>query len=303
MIESELRFGNESIDLGSKKFDFLPQEEREALIFPVFKAFLTDLVKNNTFYREWYVREGVDLESIETLSDITKLPLLTPRVVRSIDPLELLPDRYATHIRQEGTVEELGITDPIAQDFSSSGSTGRPKVTYYTEQDWALGPTLYKQAMADIPFEERNRLYCLFNPGHIGGPAYRDMVLAEGGTFVAKHFTITNPEDVIRDLMTNPRGPFNALAIPPRPPRQTRVAKGTTLYHLIEAEGRLGTNYLGENIRTIIVNGAPIRYPDDALDLVRIMHDKNEAAGVDFRTKFSDQGGSAETLYNFASHE
>lgn len=295
-------FGSASLAIGDDQLDFLPATDREQRVLAVLRNYLLHLVESTAFYRTLY--QGLDIaRDIQSAEDLRAVPLLTPARLRAASPLDLLPDSLALAIRTGSTRPASASDDPVVESFASSGSTGRPKITYYTKRDWELNSALYAYVMGHIPWNHRNRVFCLFNPGHIGGAAYKRMVQDDGGLLVSKHFASLSAEQALRDLLNRPEGPFNALAVPPRPPRSTKVQKGTTLLDLLEAEARLGVNYIGENVRTIIVNGAPIRHRDDPLNIVELVHRKNEAAGVPFRATFSDQGGSAETLYNFASRE
>ncbi|WP_292463966.1 phenylacetate--CoA ligase [Methanolobus sp.] len=88
------------------------------------KDLLQRVMQGSPFYQEKFRREGIDIGQINTLQDITKLPLTTKEELRDAYPLGLqaVPD------------------EKIVRIHSSSGTTGSPVIIPYTKNDvevWA----------------------------------------------------------------------------------------------------------------------------------------------------------------------
>ncbi|WP_135612007.1 phenylacetate--CoA ligase family protein [Methanococcoides sp. AM1] len=88
------------------------------------KQLLKRVVSGSSFYQKKFERAGIDIDSIKTLEDITKLPFTTKEELRDAYPLGLqaVPD------------------EDIIRIHSSSGTTGSPVIIPYTQGDvdvWA----------------------------------------------------------------------------------------------------------------------------------------------------------------------
>jgi phenylacetate-CoA ligase len=88
------------------------------------KDLLQRVMQGSPFYQEKFLRDGIDIGQINTLQDITKLPLTTKEELRDAYPLGLqaVPD------------------EKIVRIHSSSGTTGSPVIIPYTKNDvkvWA----------------------------------------------------------------------------------------------------------------------------------------------------------------------
>jgi phenylacetate-CoA ligase len=81
-------------------------------------------MQGSPFYQEKFRREGIDIGQINTLQDITKLPLTTKEELRDAYPLGL----------------QAVSDERIVRIHSSSGTTGSPVIIPYTKNDvevWA----------------------------------------------------------------------------------------------------------------------------------------------------------------------
>jgi phenylacetate-CoA ligase len=88
------------------------------------KDFLQRVMQGSPFYQEKFRREGIDIGQINTLQDVTKLPLTTKEELREAYPLGL----------------QAVSDEKIVRIHSSSGTTGSPVIIPYTKNDvevWA----------------------------------------------------------------------------------------------------------------------------------------------------------------------
>jgi phenylacetate-CoA ligase len=98
----------------------ISEEERTVKL----KHLLQRVMQGSPFYQEKFRMEGIDIGQINTLQDITKLPLTTKEELRDAYPLGL----------------QAVSDEKIVRIHSSSGTTGSPVIIPYTKNDvevWA----------------------------------------------------------------------------------------------------------------------------------------------------------------------
>jgi phenylacetate-CoA ligase len=311
VVATRLPYGECCLDHDQLAWETMDIARRESHLINTCQKFIQDSVIAVGAYEKLYLEqlklskyehfERWLYEEIRSTHDLSKLPALTPFALKSVgSPNNLLPTHYLSAL-SNGNCREL--KDPLIKRFTSSGSTGKPKVTYYSLVDWLAALDLIQRSIQWINTESPRRVFSTFNQGHIGGPVYQESFTANGAVFVSRHFTKIDATSVLDELMSAPEGPFNILAIPPRPPQQSKTGKGVTLLDLLIAEGKVGSNYLGQNIEAVISNGAPLRYENDDVDLIACLNERRRIARNSNPAMIIDQGGSAETLFNFCSCE
>jgi len=108
----------------NKKIETMPLDELKNLQLKNLRHLITWIYSNNRFYRERLSQAGVQPDSIKTLEDIRKIPLLNKSDLRQYYPFGL-------------TCVSL---EKIIAMHASSGTTGKPVVGVYTHKDmdiWA----------------------------------------------------------------------------------------------------------------------------------------------------------------------
>lgn len=104
--------------------------------------------ENSPYYNQLFKEEGIDLDDIQTVEDLRKIPVTTSEDIRENQPLNF----------KKGEIKITGESNPfIAIDqedirlyFMSSGSTGAPKIFTKTEDDISkaieVGKRSYRRA-------------------------------------------------------------------------------------------------------------------------------------------------------------
>jgi phenylacetate-CoA ligase len=97
----------------------MPREELEQLQLERLQATLNRAYKNVTCYRSKFNEQGIVLEDITSLADLSKLPFTTKEDLRVNYPYGM----FAVPLRE------------VVRIHSSSGTTGKPTVVGYTKND------------------------------------------------------------------------------------------------------------------------------------------------------------------------
>ena len=97
----------------------MPREELEQLQLERLQATLNRAYKNVTCYRSKFNEQGIVLEDVTSLSDLSKLPFTTKEDLRVNYPYGM----FAVPLRE------------VVRIHSSSGTTGKPTVVGYTKND------------------------------------------------------------------------------------------------------------------------------------------------------------------------
>ncbi len=116
---------------GQKRAPFLPRPRLEALRDTRVRRIVAHAAGSVPYYRELFAREGIDPRAIRGASDLERLPLLDPEIVRR-EPTRFL----STSARAKG-----------ALGFLTSGRSGRPLEVHHDR----------RSLLANIAFGERER--------------------------------------------------------------------------------------------------------------------------------------------------
>ena len=103
----------------NSKYETMPRGELEKLQLERLKSQLARVYEKVPFYRHAFQQQGVTPDSINSLADLSKLPLTTKQDFRDNYPLGLL----AVPMEQ------------VCRVHASSGTTGKPVVAPYTAND------------------------------------------------------------------------------------------------------------------------------------------------------------------------
>ena len=98
---------------------FLPKKEIMEIKNRRFRAIVKYVYQNCPFYRQKFKEHNVDIDSIKTTEDITKLPLTTKQDLRNAYPLKMCCVN----------------TEKIVRIQMSGGTTGQPVIIPYTRKD------------------------------------------------------------------------------------------------------------------------------------------------------------------------
>ena len=98
---------------------FLPKKEIEEIKNKRFRAVVKYVYQNCPFYRQKFKECNIDIESIKTIEDLTKLPLTTKQDLRNAYPLKMC----------------CVSREKIVRIQMSGGTTGQPVIIPYTRND------------------------------------------------------------------------------------------------------------------------------------------------------------------------
>lgn len=93
------------------------------------------------FYRRWYSEHGVNINQIQNISDLKKLPVLTKELVRE-NQQDMISNRY----RKKDLLKNL-----------TSGTTGTPLTIYKTKESLALQWAIWWRHKARFGLNRKNR--------------------------------------------------------------------------------------------------------------------------------------------------
>lgn len=285
----QLEFGRIAIDSSDRALD---REPLGSGFLAFLRAYVADTYHTCSFHRRRMQRAQVSPDDIASFDDLRRIPLLTSDDVAGASELDLLPDDYRAASQGAG----LGgspVGRRLAKKFNTTGSTGAPKVSYYTVTDWEVTLAVGARMLAHIPWGLRTRGFNCFNAGHVGGKFFEDSQTRSGAFIENRHFSLTTPEEVLRQLYRGypDAGGFNAMFLPPCLPPGLAVKKGVNLADLLEVDV---DNYIGDKIRCIVTGGAPRDLAEPGqLGVVERVWESNALAGAE-RARFFDMYGSAE---------
>jgi len=297
-----LEFETQRLDVLDTRLDHEPLGEQ---YLAVLRAFVNETVRENAFYRARFDRAKIDPATLTSFDEFQRIPLLGPGEVSALDELALVPERYASRMRDN--LRALPPAERFAKKFCTSGSTGNPKISFYTVADWDDTLDTHLRLLQHVPEQAYHRLLNFFHPGHFGGKVFEDFPNRSGFHAECVHFA-NDRAKTLRQFYrgTQVLGGFTAIAIPPRTPAGTtsKGGAGITLEELLELDTE---NFIGRNIRLIVTSGAPRDLESQAL--LEQVWEVNELAKSP-RTRFVDIYGfseiagpaAAECEYNDGAH-
>jgi phenylacetate-CoA ligase len=141
--------------LGNPNIDRINPDTRNTWLVDAFRRQLWYARNNVPYWNDRLSNAKVDETNIESLSDLSNIPVLTKEEIRSALPLELLP---------RSNVSKLSI------NRWTSGTTGKPTVSFWTDSDWAgvvasVARALRRQSPIQSPVA-----FNAFSQGHVTGP-------------------------------------------------------------------------------------------------------------------------------------
>ncbi len=121
-----------------EKLQYVPREEMRLVQLTYLKKLLEHAYSHTKFYKEYYDQHGVNISQINSVADLSKLPILTKEHVKE-------------HCR-----ELLANTNPVGKyiHITSSGSTGQPKHLYLDRNSygWRMASTFLAWKYAGFKF-------------------------------------------------------------------------------------------------------------------------------------------------------
>ncbi len=103
----------------AEKYVFMKRDEIEELKLKRLRGVLRYVYENSPFYRRVFKERGIDIDSIKSIEDLSKLPLTTKQDLRNAYPLKM---------------SCVG-KDRIVRIQMSGGTTGMPVIIPYTRRD------------------------------------------------------------------------------------------------------------------------------------------------------------------------
>lgn len=158
MLNNRSRYGREYWEYRNflMEFDKLPLEKQLEYQMKELKDFLHYAEKNSKFYRELY--NEIDLESIKSINDLAKLPIVDKEMLRS-------------HINEVMTISRKG-----AVEGHTGGTTGKSLIVRSTVKDAMRRMAMLDHFKARVGFEHRKMKRATFNGKHIVPPKQKKKV-------------------------------------------------------------------------------------------------------------------------------
>jgi phenylacetate-coenzyme A ligase PaaK-like adenylate-forming protein len=290
-----IEFGSSSFDLFDKNLDRAPTSAGQVAVM---RAFLDETFERCRYHRQRWTKQRFKTGAIESLADVSALPVLSPDDVRALPPFALLPDEYQAAVAR-GDLSSLPLHRRLAKHFSTSGTTGAGKSSYYTFDDWTANLAMCWRAFSAAPRGSLQRSYGGFHQGHFGGKVLEDTFARFGAPIQSRHFSVLTPQDALTQIYSGfeTEGGFTALVVPPGTSAALKVQKGVTLHDLLNLDDR---NYIGRQIRFILTAGGARDLPE--LNLRQRVWDANSLAGQP-RTAFIDCYAASEVGFIAAECE
>jgi phenylacetate-CoA ligase len=200
--------------LGDSIFDSIAPDARNKWLVGAVRSQISFMRDKVPFWRERLEDAGADERKIESLADLSLVPILTKEEFRAITPTQLVPEESLLRLR-------------ICR--WTSGTTGRPTVNFWTETDWAAlvastARILRRQAPMEAPFA-----FNAFSQGHVTGPLYNGALRRLGAVVYDRS---PHPEEVFSTLAQADLFDFNTLVLPGR----TARGKGVGLVNVLDED-------------------------------------------------------------------
>ena len=141
--------------LGDPALDCIDPELRCAGLVDAFRRQVSYARRNVPFWEQGFSKAKVDESKIESLSDVSRVPILTKERFRQIAPLELIPRENLSRL----TINRW-----------TSGTTGTPTVSCWTDTDWAGVVASVARAIGRQSPLPRPVVFNAFSQGHVTGP-------------------------------------------------------------------------------------------------------------------------------------
>lgn len=211
--------------------DFMDQKERQKLLTILFRNQVAFMKQQVPYYAHHY--KNVDPKKIQSFDDCLTIPTLMKDDIRNLaSPYDLLP----TSIRSDFSKVYLY--------RGTGGTTGEPTSMFFSYNDWQAILGGMSRSLQELK-KLKKQIICFngYNQGHISGPIFDDTIRKIGDMPIARHFG-SDDERAIRQMV---RHKCNMIIAPP-----ISTHKGGSVENLLEADAKLGTNYInGKNIDCI----------------------------------------------------
>lgn len=131
--------------LGRKSLDVVTRAEFDEYQLHQFRSQMRYVEKNSPFYKDRFIEAGVRPEDIQTLADLTKVPMTTPEEMAE-EPL------YFLAVSQTKT----------ERSFTTTGTTGVRKRVFYTRNDLIAKIDIVASALRDVGMRGGDSLHIMF---------------------------------------------------------------------------------------------------------------------------------------------
>lgn len=203
--------------LDDPALDRMAPDAREAFLLEALRRQIAFMRTAVAFWRERFTRFGVDESKIETMADLTHIPVLAKEEFRLVRPASLLPDEPSSD---------------LLMCRWTSGTSGRPTVNFWSESDWAAlvastSRMLVRQAPMKTPV-----VFNGYRQSHMTGPLYHAALRRLGAVVYDRSH---HPEDLFSTAAQMELFDFNTLVLP----AHTKRGKGIGLVELLAGGSEL----------------------------------------------------------------
>ena len=182
--------------LDDPALDIVASTVRDALLLEALRRQIAFMRAKVPFWRERLGTVGVDEDSIETIADLARFPILSKEELRVIRPAALLPDER--------------LPDMTVCRWTS-GTSGRPTVNFWSETDWAAlvastARMLVRQAPTKSP-----TVFNGYSHAHLTGALYNAALRRLGGVVYDRSH---HPEELFSTSAQMDLFDFDTLILP-----------------------------------------------------------------------------------------
>ncbi|MHC4782352.1 MAG: hypothetical protein ACYTE0_04770, partial [Planctomycetota bacterium] len=202
------------MDLGNPEIDFIDPIKRNSWLVSALRDQITYVRSRVPYWSERLSKAGIEEQKIESLKDVTQIPILTKQEFRSLKPTSLIP------------IESL---NSLKICRWTSRTTGQPTASFWTDNDWAaLVASTYRMLKRQAPMQQPVA-FNAFSQGHVTGPLFNGALRRLGAVvFDRSH----HPEELFSTYDQSELFDFDTLALP----EKTARGKGVGLINLLELD-------------------------------------------------------------------
>jgi len=200
--------------LSDPSLDTMARDARNELLAEALRRQVAYVAGALPYWRDRLARASASADTIRSLDDLARIPVLSKAELRTARPSALVPEAHLNDVR-------------IAR--WTSGTSGRPTVCFWTEADWtALVIATARMLARQMPVETP-RAFNGYSQAHLTGPLYQAVLRRLGGAaFDRSH----HPEDMFSTEAQAGLFDFDTLILPAR----TTRGKGLGLAELLERD-------------------------------------------------------------------
>ena len=197
--------------LDDPAFDVTASKVRDAVLLEALRRQIAFVRAKVPFWRERLATAAVDEDTIETIADLARFPILSKEELRALRPAVLLPEERLSDLQ-------------ICR--WTSGTSGRPTVSFWSDTDWsALVASTARMLVRQAPMQNPT-VFNGYSQAHLTGPLYGAALRRLGGVVYDRSH---HPEELFSTVAQMELFDFDTLILPER----TTRGKGVGLANLL----------------------------------------------------------------------